>query len=135
PHGPPIRCIRRIEAITERRWLACAVLDEDHPGLDAGRLRSAYLIEIAAQAAAACAGLTNSAGTESQAGMLVGLGNWTFNHGANHNDLTGQELTVTLDTGPRLGDLHAYEASIYYGDQQLGAGSLRVMLKAPPDSI
>ena len=129
PHAAPIRCLRRIAAVGPDRWRGEAVLAPDHPGLDAdGRIRPAYLVEIAAQAAAAALAAGDRAALG--IGMLVALVDWRF---ADRTAAAGATIDIALQAGPGLGPLRAFDAVLHADGSELGRGGLRLRLGLADD--
>jgi len=117
PHRPPLRFVTEVDrdgsVITARARV------EGGPAVRDGRVRPAYLIEIAAQAAAAAAGAANDGEI---AGALVAVRGW--------RDLrpvaAPADLVVTVIEEAVLGPAARYRATVLDGGEAVAEGSFQV---------
>ncbi len=99
------------------------------PAAEGDLVRDAYLIEIAAQAAAAHAALVNVStvgdGTARPiAGVLVGARDWIW-----HRPVAiGRTLAIRLRPGAALGALRHYDAHLSCAGEACASGAIQVAL-------
>lgn len=122
PHRAPIRFLGESCARVGDWLLVAATVPGDGPGAVDGRVRPGYLIEVAAQAAAAWMGSEGDAGTPAGQGMLVGVKDWRW-LGIAPVDAV---LAVRARRVAVLGDLAQFECEIAVAGTPVAAGVLTV---------
>ena len=117
PHGSPLRFVT--EVVRDGvRWEARARV-EGGPAVSGGRIRPAYLIEIAVQAAAAGAGSLHG---EAVSGVLVAVRGWRDLAPV----LVPAELTIVVIEDAILGSAARYSVEVSDGGRLVAQGSLQV---------
>lgn len=123
PHQPPVRCLTgTAEALADGLRVSASVA-ADSPGADGGVVRPGWLIEVAAQACAACAGVGSSGAART--GVLAGVKTWSWSGTV----AVGASMQVTVRRGASLGALSEYQCRIDAGDRAIAAGTLVVALQ------
>ncbi len=123
PHAPPLRFARTLQHQPDGSRLVEAVVDADSPAADAARVRPGYLLEIAAQAAAAWRG-SGSDDQDLRGGRLVGVADWRFLGAAR----VGIPIQVRVRLHTSLGPLSAFEVELAQAGTALASGRLQVHL-------
>ncbi len=127
PHRPPLLLLTSLEESQADAARARVVLDPDGWGCEGGAPAPELLIECAAQAAAASAGMTaRQTGARAGFGMLVGVRRFTFPAPAT----CGEELSVAVRIVHRLGPLHLVEATLQQAGVCVARGHLKVFVEA-----
>lgn len=124
PHRPPLRLLADSYVRVGDWLLVAATVPADGPAAADGAVRPGYLIEIAAQAAAAWAGADDAAGAGADGGrgLLVGVRDWRWLAPAPADAV----LAVRARRVAVLGDLAQFEAEIALDGKPLAAGVLTV---------
>lgn len=125
PHAPPLRLARQCQRLDDGSLLVEAWIDAGSPAAVGGSVRRGYLVEIAAQAAAAWRG---SDGTAIRVGRLVGLADWRFVGEA----VLGAPIQVRIRQAGSLGPLSAFDVQLEQDGRALAAGRLQVHLSDRP---
>lgn len=117
PHRPPLRFVT--EVVREGPCLRAQARVDGGPAVRDGRIRPAYLIEVAAQAAAAAAGEANGGEVS---GALVAVRGW--------RDLrpvaVPADLVVTVREEAVLGSAARYRATVHHAGEAVAEGSFQV---------
>lgn len=122
PHRAPIRFLGESYARVGDWLLVTATVPGDGPGAVDGRVRPGYLIEIAAQAAAAWMGGEGDAGAPASNGLLVAIKDWRWLEAAPADVV----LAVRARRVAGLGDLAQFECEIAIAGTPVAAGVLTV---------
>ena len=124
PHRPPMRFLAESCARVGDWLLVAASVPAGGPGARAdGTVEPGYLIEVAAQAAAAWAGSAEEAGgDDARGGMLVAIKDWRWLAPAP----VGASLAVRARRAAVLGDLAQFECEIALAGAPIAAGVLTV---------
>ena len=123
PHQPPVRCLTGAAEILADGLRVTASVAVDSPGADGGVVRPGWLIEVAAQACAACAGVGSDGVVRT--GVLAGLKTWSWSGTVAIDAI----MLVTVQRGASLGALSEYQCRITVGDRPIAAGTLVVALQ------
>lgn len=118
PHARPLRFARTVAADDGGAEVEC-VVPGGSPAADGRAVRPGYLVELAAQAAAAMRG--EGAGPV-RSGRLVGLAGWSVLAPA----VTDVVITVSIRIETDLGELTAFAAELHQGGRLVAAGRLQV---------
>jgi predicted hotdog family 3-hydroxylacyl-ACP dehydratase len=121
PHRPPLRFVTGVQREADGSILAEAVVRAGSPGADGQTVRPAYLIEIAAQAAAAHAAHASGNGS-AVGGMLVGIKNWK----QEIQVAVDEPITVNVREAVAFGNLRQFDAQVSVRGAAVAAGSLQV---------
>ena len=122
PHQAPIRFLGESCARVGDWLLVAATVPGNGPGAVDGRVRPGYLIEVAAQAAAAWMGSEGDAGAPAGNGLLVGVKDWRWLKAAPADAV----LAVRARRTAVLGDLAQFECEIAVAGTPVAAGVLTV---------
>ena len=122
PHQAPIRFLGETAARVGDWLLVAATVAGDGPGARDGHVCPGYLIEVAAQAAAAWMGSEGGAGAPAGHGLLVGIKDWRW-LGAAQADTV---LAVRARRVAVLGTMAQFECEIAVAGIPVAAGVLTV---------
>lgn len=123
PHGRPVRCVAdTAEPMTDGISIRARVA-ADSPGVTAGMVQPGWLIEVAAQACAACAGVAQ--GGVPRAGLLIGVRNWRWNEPVPAE----RDLVVEVARAAAFGSLLEYRCAIHHDGRVVATGSLQVAIR------
>lgn len=127
PHQSPLRLVTAVssDGITTQ---ALAVVPADSPAAAGGWVRSGYLVEIAAQAAAAGEARQAGGGQPLQ-GMLTGVRGWR-QHAA---VAAGATIAVNVVRTAELGEAARFTAELRSGEALIASGSFQVVRKPACD--
>jgi predicted hotdog family 3-hydroxylacyl-ACP dehydratase len=121
PHCAPMRFVTGVRREPDGSTLAEAVVRAGSPAADGQMVRPAYLIEIAAQAAAAHAAHA-SGGGGAVGGMLVGIKNWQQALPV----AVDEPISVNVREAAAFGNLRQFDAQVSVRGAAVAAGSLQV---------
>jgi predicted hotdog family 3-hydroxylacyl-ACP dehydratase len=118
PHAPPLRLLTGLEEHDQHGCRGIAQVGEG-PALADGWVRPAYLVEIAAQAAAAWSAARGDGAPRT--GRLVAVSDWRW-----HADARGGEIGVELTRSIGFDKLTRFDARLRQQDRLLAEGSITV---------
>jgi predicted hotdog family 3-hydroxylacyl-ACP dehydratase len=120
PHAPPMRFISSV-VLESDRALVSATVPCTSPACRDKRVRRGYLVELAAQAAAAEAAARATGGAAIR-GALVGIKHWRI-----VDEIAADTaVSILLRTTAQLGQLRQISASIACGERMIAHGELQI---------
>lgn len=121
PHADPMRFLREVAVDGEGAWTGAALVPAGSPADADGGVRRGYLVELAAQLAAATAAPRGPGGAP-RGGRLVGLRSWRWVATAS----SGTPISLHLRMIGQLGALRQFMAELRQDGRLVAVGELQV---------